>query len=293
MSRFLEGPRLSSPTSCRPADRPRGPRQSYTTEAGTFGLPADLLPADRDYIIHWLFKFADNVDPGTMIPGGDFRDDANERVDESEVSQFTAALKGFKMFNRLQVTYRLKDGKFNGAPKVLKRSTFIGTTANPCGSVLTFLAEFEGQKALLDGRLAPEADSISLVNDGSPDKDAIAAFNTLTGKDMPPDRTPVFWEDIGSRVQFSVASGVAAEVTLQPYPTYYEYRNGHHVDTTAQAQTPLDNFNEAPHPFGTVVCDHSNFGGITPGGRCGDARLKADVSARIPPSRYTCPVRCP
>jgi len=124
-----------------------------------------------------------------------------------------------------------------------------------------------------------------MINDGSPDSGAIRAFNTLTGKDLPPGSSPVFWENIGTKITFSVANGTAPGLVLQPYPTYYEYRNGTRVSTRPQAASPLGNFAPNPYPFGTVIC--IGLGGITPGGRCGDASSAAAGSARVPP--YTTP----
>ena len=77
-----------------------------------------------------------------------------------------------------------------------------------------------------------------MINDGSPDSGAISAFNTLTGKALPPGSSPVFWENIGTKITFSVANGTAPGLVLQPYPTYYEYRNGIRVSTRPQAASP-------------------------------------------------------
>ncbi|NKB24258.1 MAG: hypothetical protein GKR87_07770 [Kiritimatiellae bacterium] len=126
--------------------------------------------------------------------------------------------------------------------------------------------------------LSSSPSRVSLINDGSSDAAGIRVFNTLKGKGLPAGVTPVFWENIGSRIKFIFNGGPTPTVTLQPYPTYFEYRNGRHVITMPQAPTPAAN-------FGTVPC--TGLGGVTPGGRCGNASLPPAASARIP--AYTLP----
>ena len=98
---------------------------------------------------------------------------------------------------------------------------------------------------------------------------------------------PKLWENIGSKISFWVQNGVAPVITVQPYPTYYAYRNGVQVNVYPQAATPAAHFYPNPYPFGTVPCP-TPFGNV-PGGRCGDAASPADASARVPPSGYTQP----
>ncbi len=241
-----------------------------------------LTPIDRTYVLFWMFKYGSNADPSTTIPGGDFQAPDGKGTDESKVSGFYNTPTNYKLFNRLQLKYRLTGSAFKGSPTVLKRQTGIGTTENPCGSVLGFLGLFPGQQGPNNG--PPPvigSDHVSLINDGSPDSGAIRAFNTLTGKDLPPGQSPVFWENIGSQVRFTAGGGTSATVLVQPYPTYYQYRNGQKVNTTPQAATPLGHFYPNPYPFGTVPC--LGLGGITPGGRCGYASDPAHPSARVPP----------
>jgi hypothetical protein len=247
-----------------------------------------LTAADRSYVLNWLFKFGSNTDPTTVIPGGDFRNSATSFTDDTKVANFTADPTQFKLFNRFQVKFRVAGGAFNGSPIVLHQQTGIGTTHNPCGTVLGFLGLFPGQSGPANG--PPQTTNVgntrvSQINDGSPDAGAIRAFDTLTGKDLPPGTTAVFWENIGTRISFSAGGGPTASVVVQPYPTYYEYHNGTLVNTTPQAASPLGNFQTNPYPFGTVSC--LGVGGLTPGGRCGDASSPADSSARVP--TYTLP----
>jgi hypothetical protein len=248
-----------------------------------------LTPIDRSYVLNWVFKFGSNADPTTVIPGGNFRDPASSGTDEGKVSGFIGTTTNYKLYNRFQIKYRVAaGGGFNGAPTILHQDTRIGTTKNPCGSVLGLLGTFDGQSGPNNGPppASPAGGTrVTLINDGSPDSGAIRAFNTLTGKDLPPGTTAVFWENIGTKISFSVGNGTAPTVVLQPYPTYYEYRNGTLVSTRPQAPSPLGNFATNPYPFGTAIC--IGLGGITPGGRCGYATGAPEPSARVPP--YTVP----
>jgi len=238
-----------------------------------------LTAVDRSYVLHWMFKFAGNADPSTAIPGGDFRDPTDSFGSEAEVGAFLGTRTNFKLFNRLQIKYTVGPTGFKGTPKIIQQATAIGDTKNPCGSVLGFLDIFPGQAGPRNG--PPPvimADRVSLINDGSPDTGAIRAFNTLTGKGVP---SPVFWENIGSQVRFTSVGGPSPATTLvQPYPTYYEYRNGRRVNVTPQAATPLAHFYTNPYPFGTASC--TLLGGTTPGGRCGDASSPPHPTARTP-----------
>ena len=251
-----------------------------------------LTTTDRDYILKWMFKYAGNADPATVIPGGDFRNSSDSHIDEQKVSDFESTPTHYKLFNRLQIKYRADASGFIGSPDVLKASTGIGTTTSPLGGLPGgYLSTVPGQAAALNGPpavVSPTASPqtrISLINDGSPDAAGIRALNTLNGKDLAAGVTPIFWENIGSQIRFTFDGGPAPSVIVQLYPTYHEYRNGKHVNTFVQAPTPADNFVQTPHPFGTVPCLGS--GGITPGGRCGYATSPADASARIP--NYTVP----
>ena len=230
-----------------------------------------------------------NPDPTATISGGSFRNALTSSTDEEKVLSFTRDSSNFKLFNRLQVKYRVNSaGSFVGTPIVLHRQVIIGVTKNPCGAVSTFLLSFPGQAGPANGPepiMASDSSRYSLINDGSPDAGAVRAFDTLTGKDLGSQKVPVFWENIGSKISFKAAGGSAPSVVLQSYPTYYEYHNGRLVNTTPQAGAPLGNFNTNPYPFGIVPC--TGIGGTTPGGRCGDATTSADRTARSP--NYTSP----
>lgn len=228
-----------------------------------------------------MFKYGSNVDPTTVIPGGDFRHSSGERIDYSEVNTFVGERKGYKLINHFQIKYRVGPSGFKGTPQVLRAETSVGTTKNPCGPVAGFLESFPGQYGPLDAsRTGPvfKNNRVTLINDGSPDAGAIRAFNTLMGKGT---EEKIYWENIGSKLTFKFDGGTRPEFVFQPYPTYYEYYNGRLVKVNRQAPDPRLNFNANPYPFGTVPSHR--LGGITPGGRDGDAQKAADATARIPP----------
>jgi hypothetical protein len=242
--------------------------------------PLLMTQTDRTFVLYWLFKYGSSADPATVIPGGDFRS-GTFGTDEDKVRTFRGTPTNYKLFNRLQVKFTLGPGGlgFAGAPIVLHRDVGVGTTENPCGPVADFGALFPGQTGpannLLSVRDVPIS-HVSLINDASPDANAVEAFNFLVYKLLP----AVFWEDIGSQISFSATGGPVPIVVVQPYPTYYEYHNGIRVQITPQASTPLGNFQTNPYPFGTVPCTRSLT--TVPGGRCGEASLPPDPTARTP-----------
>ena len=138
-----------------------------------------------------------------------------------------------------------------------------------------------GQSGPNNGKLAQDGlvTSIWQVNEGSPDANAILAFNTLMGNAVPSN--PKFWESIGSKIRFRFDNGTAPIIAIQVYPTYYEYRNGKLQNVFPQAPSPDGNFLLFPYPFGSVPCNGIPFPHLQ--GRCGDATSTEDTSARIPP----------
>jgi hypothetical protein len=252
-------------------------RLSENHDTGNDGQVLD--DKDRNYTLYWMFKYAGNADPRSpsVVQGGDFRDTSDAHIDEAEVASFKAEKTNYKLFSRLQLKYT------TGSLDVLKADTGIGETRNPCGPVFgSYPGRFTGQAGHVNG---PPVNQFStrlfLINDGSPDAGAIRAFNTLTGKSVPQGWTPTFWENIGSKITFERTGGsTAPTLVVQPYPTYYVYQNGRFANTFSQAATPKGNFWTNPYPFGTVEC--WGDGGLTPGGRCGNATSPADTSAQTP-----------
>jgi hypothetical protein len=119
------------------------------------------------------------------------------------------------------------------------------------------------------------------LNDGSHDARAVNAFDTLMGSlNVIYGDTPVFWETIASNIVFTAAGGPYSTLLVANYPTYYVYVNGQFLSghTRPQAPDPSQHFYTNPYPFGAVPCSNPPI----PGGRCGDATLPADLTARVP-----------
>lgn len=250
---------------------------------------ATVNTAARTFILDWMFKFGGNTDPAQAISGGSFLDATGVAADPAKVSSFTAISTNYKLVNRFQVKMRITtppggNPYFTVQPAVLQGQNMqlIGTTVNPCGAALGFLGFLPGQKGTRNAYqiIPPSNDSISKINDGSPDSNAIEAFNTLAGLSV---ASPVFWESIGSRITFSATGGTSPLVTVQPYHTYYVYVNGKQVSIYPEASDPHNQFQPNPYPFGTVPCPGLGLLPTVPGGRCGNAVLAPDPTARIPP----------
>jgi len=271
------GPPVPSPATCNAM-------MLYFSENGilptSFGAPGVLTLPERDYILRWMFRYAGNTDPLVVIPGGDFRDETDSHIDEAKIAAFSGTLTNFKLFSRHQIKYTIDAGAFSPWPIILQAVTISGTTMNPCGPFLPAPATFAGQVGPCNGPpsiVPPSLTRVTLINDGSPDAGAIRAFNTLEGNGVTP---ALFWENIGSAIQFQFDGAPLTQVVLQPYPTYYVFQNGSLAAIAPQSPSPLGNFAPFPYPFGTVPC--TGFAGITWGGRCGDAESPADATARIP-----------
>ena len=80
------------------------------------------------------------------------------------------------------------------------------------------------------------------INDGTPAEVPVAAFNTLMA--------PLVWNDIGSKIMFSVASGSIGDIKNQVYPTYYIYIGKNRTEIRPQAPDPAARFNLDPYPPG-------------------------------------------
>jgi len=238
------------------------------------GAPANHN-ANRLYLLHWLFHFAGNSDPFSVIPGGDFRDPSDSHMSETELNSFVTTSTNYKLLNRFQVRYLQGDSGFKGTPFLIQSLFAIGHTPDPLGVA----GVFPGQKGPNDGKFDSTQQSIWQVNEGSPDVNAILMFNTLMGNAVP--LGPTFWESIGSRIRFRYDNGTVPLVSVQVYPTYYEYRNGRFVGAYPQAPSPEGNFFLYPYPFGAVPCNQIPIPHLQ--GRCGDAVSPEEITARIPP----------
>ncbi len=230
---------------------------------------------NRTYMLHWLFKFAANPDPATLIPGGDFRDAGDNHMSDSEFDAYVADSTKYKLINRFQVRYLVGSSAFKNTPVVVQTKHVIGDTSDPLGTFFVF----PGQTGPNNHKLANTDQSIWHVNEGSPDQEAIIMFNTLMGNAVPGN--PKFWESIGSRIRFRYDGGTDPVISVQVYPTYSEYRNGRLVSTHVQAPTPQGVFIQFAYPFGAVPCINMPVPQLQ--GRCGNAVSPEEPSARVPP----------
>lgn len=237
----------------------------------------------------------------------------------------------FKLLNRFQVKYRVdltNPSVFNGSPILLQHEALIGLTDDPTGVVsgvesvlqptLELLSSipdlFTGYAGLAATEAAnanhtltdpqagpangligpmPATSRISQSNDGSPDIPAIRAFNTLMAQHM---ATPLFWQNIGSKITFTCGSAAPDIPTRENYPTYYWCGNGVFIRRFIQWPTPKGHFYANAYPFGEYPSYGllpEIFGGPLsfpdlPGGRNGIATTAGDdPSSPTPP--YTVP----
>lgn len=263
----------------------------FTVEPNIF--PVVQVPLDaknRQYILNWLFKYGGNPNP----PPKDFL--TNGIIDYDKVNAYAANRTQYKLFNHFQVKYRVqrRNGRydvFNGLPQPLNddSTTQVGITIDPIAG-LKFPGQVgrqSGQKTttLPDGSVS----AISLINDGSPDNKGINVTNELLGdpRHLIQGQAPRFWENIGSRIEFSPRHLTNGLQFVQPYPTYWVYINGRFAYKADQKPEPSDHFyphanNRGTYPFGTRPS--SGEGGQIPGGRNGDATSAPDPTSWVPPN---------
>jgi hypothetical protein len=250
-------------------------------------FPMQVIPGDpsaatkdanRTYLLNWMFKYGGNVDPSTRIPGGDFRDSTDSYIASQEISTYVNGSTDYKLFNRFQVRYTVSTNGYLISPvHILQTERWIGNTTNPLAGCPMTLNPAPGQIGPNNSKVDTTNQSTWQVNEGSPDAQAILAFNTLMGNnDVPAD--PHYWESIGSRIRF-ISSAITPLISVQVYPTYYEYRNGRFVNVYPQASSPSGAFTLYPYPFGAVECPDS--GHLQ--GRCGNATSPEHYTARVPP----------
>ncbi len=105
---------------------------------------------DKDYILDWMFHFADNPDPTPVLTGLQTPDatDPSGRSTTPDLTTYAGYMNfpkladymsdfhRFKLLNHFQVKYRVNPSntsQFNGAPVILQRGAYIGATVNPTG----------------------------------------------------------------------------------------------------------------------------------------------------------------
>ncbi len=316
---------------------------------------------DKDFILNWMFKYAPNLDPTSVLSALHTTDWTNPNfplptldnpnpvpvntssdftcyagyMDYLKYQAYLADAHHFKLLNHFQVKYRVNltnPFQFNGTPILLQHEALIGATVNPTGippdlgPALNYLANLpppfnipyladayanhtlnDPQAGPANGNIGedPNQTLISQSNDGSPEIPAVRAFNTLMALDV---QTPLFWQNIGSKITFKCGQATAINPPItENYPTYYQYANGIQVFVRPQAGTPKGHFFANAYPFG----EYSSYGlppqwpgGLPvlpsvppfpnvpsfptiPGGRNGVATTPGDGSSPTPP--YTVP----
>jgi hypothetical protein len=234
--------------------------------------PAGLVPlnaSERTYLIEWMFKYGASSDPRLAIPGNDFRDAGDLGTNENEVANFLDTETNYKLFNRLQIRYRVGTNGFNGMPTVLRHSVATGDTVDPLG-LFPYIHNGQDGPAMTNSPFSG-ANRVSSIVDGSPDSLGIRAMNTLTAVGV---ANPVWWENIGNKMTFRHDGNAAGSFTMPDfafanYPTHNIYVNGTFDRAIAQWPTPFGHFVTNPYPFG-------------PGGRGGDGESPAAFGARAP-----------
>jgi transglutaminase-like putative cysteine protease len=219
---------------------------ALATRVGT--RPADpavaLTAREATYILDWLFSRAGNRAPDKQPPSS-FPTEASLR--DFRYNHKTS----FKLLNQFQIKYTGDASGYTQLPIAVRKDAEIGVTNDP-----VFGIEDPGRAGPANNRLLLDSQKASLINDGTPPASGVAAFHTLTsviaGTYPKVASTPLKWNDIGSRLEFSASRGFPYQLYAQVYPTYLVYRNGipFPEETVFQNRTPLGNFNANPYPPG-------------------------------------------
>ncbi|GJQ40472.1 MAG: hypothetical protein JETCAE02_28840 [Anaerolineaceae bacterium] len=69
----------------------------------------DLTPADRIYILHWLFRYAGNPDPIAVLGPLEFRTVDDSMIDYGKVALYKNTKTHYKLFNHFQTRYLAND----------------------------------------------------------------------------------------------------------------------------------------------------------------------------------------
>jgi hypothetical protein len=195
-------------------------------------LSGNLTPTECRYILDWQFKYAANPKPPDSF------------ADATAVNTFEGMSTQYKLFNWVQIKYLMNGGDMESV-QAKPQDVAIGVTPDP----VTHALRFPGTAGPINGKLKNDATEWSLINEGSPDSKAVAAFNTLASPGK------VTWNDIGSRITFS-AGQTSAKIDAQLYPTYNVYV----IDDDGilqlqsqhpQAAQPIQNFTNPSYPQNT------------------------------------------
>ena len=200
-----------------------------------FGTQIFLNPDEKTYILNWQFRFAGNDCNVGLCPPASFAN--NEAV----LDNLNNHRDSYKLFNRLQIKFRVDAGNFKGGSPdaVLHRAAGIGVTHDPL-----FGLPVPGASGVINDNYAVKnANTAHHVNEGSPSAIAVSGFNTLA--------SPLKWNDIGSRIVEGASQKTGKQIFVQVYPTYNLYSNGAQNDPQIpQAPEPIQNFTTSPF-YGT------------------------------------------
>jgi hypothetical protein len=257
----------------------------------TVGIGGPLFGgADRDYVLSWLFHYGqDNFSPSFGPPPADFQ--SNGVIGYAKVDAYRASVTRYKFIAHLQIKYvKASDNDtFAVPPTVLHEQIDVGSTKNPCGPImgaLDVIAAQTGPATTLNASVT--SNRVTLIADASPDVKAVRAFDALTAAGVVDWEV---WENVGCRIIFRANGDTSPELTFQPFPSFYLYKNG--ALDTITFQVPIkDHFygpgdtNYPVYPFGQESWSGAAQVPI-PDSRCGDAESQPATSARTP--EYTIP----
>jgi hypothetical protein len=252
---------------------------------------------DRRYALYWMFKHGDNTNPATTLRNGNFLNVSGSHINYDRMRRFISGRDAFgssyyKLFNHLQIKYRIDTRGNFSYHKVIRRHSNIGFTKDVLLHTSALISQ--GQTGAWNGSSLVSAKSPDdrtnsanhswNVNEGSPLAVGVKGFNTLS-EDISrlggsQETNYVYWEQIGSRIVFSVNNKARPRIIAQPYPTYHVFLNGRRVNVIPQATSPLGNFVSHPYPFGKAPS--AGQWGTVAGGRNGDAISRRHPTARIP-----------
>jgi hypothetical protein len=214
-------------------------------------------------------------------------------IDYQKLDTFRASVTKYKFIAHFQARFLVHDDglTFAGPPTVLQADVEVGQTRNPCGDIIGVPCPVPAQTgpATTSVPVVPTSNQrLTMIADASPDADAVRAFDALTAAGVVDFEV---WENVGCRIRFWANGGTSPDLTFQPFPSYYVYRNGGLVSVTPQV--PIrDHFygpadaNYPVYPFGQV--SWTGAAGVPiPDSRCGNAVSPADSTARVP--AYTIP----
>lgn len=186
-----------------------------------------LSDADRQYANAFLLKNSGNLFPQNTI----------DPVAEESKGEY-------RLFNRLQVAYRVKDGKLTAPPKFVNARTIVGTTPNPCNRLLT-PAEAEAHVANGAKGATTSNTGVFQVNQGRLGTLGQAVDRTLNDPGGTVGATtPWIW----SAIKFDDKGELVYPFTIgtkgnhQIFPTYFVYKDGRIDQTLSFTQSHPETF---------------------------------------------------